>query len=72
MAVLCFAPPLGSTPIGKIVKEIVGSGRAWISTANFERRQVIRACVTHGETSEADIAELVDALASAAATEKAA
>jgi hypothetical protein len=30
--------------------------------ATFEGRDVVRACVTHGETSPADIAEVVEAL----------
>ena len=39
--------------------------QCWVSVAMFEEREIIRACVTHGETTEADIAALVDALVAA-------
>jgi glutamate/tyrosine decarboxylase-like PLP-dependent enzyme len=65
LAVLCIQPPLGSPDVRSIVSHVLGSGRAWISTATFEGRAVIRACVTHGETAQSDIDELVDALRSA-------
>ena len=41
------------------------SGRAWVSTAKFEGRDVIRACVTHGETTPDDIAAVGRLLAEA-------
>ncbi len=62
MAVLCLEPPPGSADIKTIVGRVLASGEAWISVADFEGRSVIRACVTHGETSAADILTLVDAL----------
>ena len=68
MAVLCVTPPAGAATVGTIVRRVVASGRAWISVAAFERRAVIRACVTHGETSEADVFGLVAALVEAAVT----
>jgi glutamate/tyrosine decarboxylase-like PLP-dependent enzyme len=62
LAVLCVEPPPGAVEIRTIVGRVLASGRAWVSVANFEGRQVIRACVTHGETTQDDVVELVDAL----------
>jgi len=44
------------------VARVVASGRAWVALARFEERDVIRICVTHGETSDADLAILVETL----------
>ncbi len=55
LAVVCLAPPAGSPPVREIVQHIVRSGRAWVSAASFEGRDIVRACVTHGETAPADI-----------------
>jgi hypothetical protein len=41
---------------------VVASGRAWVAATSFEGRDVVRICATHGETSEADIDELVEEL----------
>lgn len=62
LAVLCLEPPSGSADITTIVNRVVSSGRAWVSAADFEGRKVVRACVTHGETGESDVAVLVEAL----------
>jgi glutamate/tyrosine decarboxylase-like PLP-dependent enzyme len=62
LAVACMTPPAGSLPVREIVKRVVMSGRAWLSVAMFEGREVIRACVPNGETSHSDIEEVVDAL----------
>lgn len=62
LAVLCVEPPPGGGEIRAIVDRVLASGRAWISVATFEGREIIRACVTHGETTAQDIAELVKAL----------
>jgi glutamate/tyrosine decarboxylase-like PLP-dependent enzyme len=62
VAVLCIEPPPGFGEIRSIVGRLLGSGRAWVSAATFEGRDVIRACVTNGETTRSDIAELVSAL----------
>jgi glutamate/tyrosine decarboxylase-like PLP-dependent enzyme len=66
VAVLCIEPPLGSRDVPAIVDHVLASGRAWISTAMFEGSKVIRACVTHGETSAEDVEILVAALTDAA------
>jgi glutamate/tyrosine decarboxylase-like PLP-dependent enzyme len=66
LAVLCIAPPLGADGARVIVDRVLASGHAWVSTTVFEGREVIRACVTHGETTPRDIAALVNALQAAA------
>ncbi len=65
LAVACLKPPPGSRPVGEIVGAVLATGRAWVSAAMFEGEPVVRACVTHGETSRADIDELVTVLEAA-------
>ncbi len=48
--------------VDDIVKRVLASGRARVAVAKTEGREVIRVCVTHGETSLADAEELVGAL----------
>jgi glutamate/tyrosine decarboxylase-like PLP-dependent enzyme len=68
LGVLCFAPPRhNGGEVRPIVSRVLASGRAWISAAVFEGREVVRACVTHGATGRDDIIELVEALETAAA-----
>ncbi len=64
LAVLCIEPPSGSGDVRSFVGKLLASGQAWVSAARFEERDVIRACVTHGETTPRDIAELVSVLTS--------
>ena len=66
-AVVCAEPPPGSADIPTIIQRVLASGRAWISAATFETRPVVRACVTHGETTTEDVAALVEALEAARA-----
>jgi glutamate/tyrosine decarboxylase-like PLP-dependent enzyme len=61
MAVLCLEPPERGD-VRAIVRHVVGSGRAWVSAASFEGREIVRACATHGETSADDVGELANAL----------
>src|SRR5262249_54128929 len=65
LAVLCFMPSNGPSEVPTIVRKVLASGRAWVSTAMFEGLEVIRACVTNGETMPEDIMELVNALEAA-------
>jgi glutamate/tyrosine decarboxylase-like PLP-dependent enzyme len=61
-ALLNVVPP---APLGEpkaVVARVVASGRAWVALARFEEQDVIRICVTHGETSDADLAILVETL----------
>jgi aromatic-L-amino-acid decarboxylase len=64
LAVLCVIPPAGYPPIRDIVKRVLASGRAWVAVSKTEGREVVRICVTHGQTSAADVEELVAALES--------
>jgi glutamate/tyrosine decarboxylase-like PLP-dependent enzyme len=65
VAVLCIEPPTGYGELRPIVNRVLASGRAWISVATYEGREVIRACVTNGETTPDDIDELADVLQAA-------
>jgi glutamate/tyrosine decarboxylase-like PLP-dependent enzyme len=58
LAILCLRPPPGAADPRQIAKSIVQEGEAWISTAEFEGEWVIRACITSGETTEADVVRL--------------
>jgi len=62
LAVLCVVPPQGYPPVKDLVKRVVGSGRAWVAASKTEGRDVVRICVTHGETSASDVDALVAAL----------
>ena len=59
LAVICMEPPPGSRDVRSIVRGVVDSGRAWVSLAAFEKRDVIRACLTNGETMLEDLKSLV-------------
>jgi len=62
VAVLCIQPPARFGDVRTIVGRILSAGRVWVAAATFEGREIIRACVTHGETTTDDITELVNAL----------
>jgi glutamate/tyrosine decarboxylase-like PLP-dependent enzyme len=62
LAVLSVLPPAAAGDPRSVVDRVLKSGRAWVSLARFEERDVIRICVTHGETSDEDLAILLDAL----------
>ena len=66
LAVVCIEPP-DKTDIREIVSRVLATGKAWVSVASFEGREVIRACVTSGEATENDVADLVDCLEEAKA-----
>jgi glutamate/tyrosine decarboxylase-like PLP-dependent enzyme len=68
LAVVCLEPPTGSPAVRDIVREVLRSGDAWVSAAQFEGRDVVRACVTHGQTSPDDIETVVARLEDARAT----
>jgi glutamate/tyrosine decarboxylase-like PLP-dependent enzyme len=68
LAVLCIEPPEDSPAVRAIVQHVLASGEAWVSIATYESRDVIRACVTHGETTPEDCEMLVDALEAARRT----
>jgi glutamate/tyrosine decarboxylase-like PLP-dependent enzyme len=62
LAVACMTPPPGSRQVRDIVKRAVSSGGTWVSVAIFEGREVVRACVTHGGTTPADIVAVAHVL----------
>ena len=65
LAVLCVQPPATGPGVRDIVRRTLESGRAWVARSTFEGREVIRICATHGQTSLADIEELVRVLTGA-------
>ena len=68
LAVLCIKPPSRFGDARAIVDRVLASGKAWIAVAKYEGTDVIRACVTHGETTPNDVYELVIALQNAGET----
>jgi hypothetical protein len=63
---VCVEPPATPGGVRAVVNHVLGSGKAWVSVATFEGREVIRACVTSGETTDDDIEVLVNCLQDAA------
>ena len=61
-ALLNVVPPAALGDPKTVVARVLASGRAWVSLARFEERDVIRICVTHGETGDADLAILIASL----------
>jgi len=66
LAVICAEPPAGAADVRIIVNRIVASGDVWVSAAKFQGRDVVRACVTHGETTTDDVLAVADAMQEAA------
>ena len=62
LAVVCAEPPPGSGAVRDVVGRVLASGRAWVSAARHEGREVVRACVTNGETTSEDIEQVAHAL----------
>lgn len=62
LGVLAIQPPPQCGSVRAIVNSLLASGKVWVAAAKFEGSDVIRACVTHGETTADDVRELVDAL----------
>ena len=62
LAVLCFTAPPGCSELRTIARGVLASGRAWIAPTVFEGNDVLRACVTHGETGREDVDELIRTL----------
>jgi homoserine O-succinyltransferase len=68
LAVVCAEPPEGCAAARVTVERVVASGRAWVSTLNYEGRDVVRAAITHGETTPDDVEEVAKILHAAAQT----
>ena len=62
VAVVCAEPPPGSASPRQIVRQVVESGAAWVSTTVFRGRDVVRMCITNGLTTPDDVCGLVDTL----------
>jgi glutamate/tyrosine decarboxylase-like PLP-dependent enzyme len=62
LAVLNVVPPAALGEARALVRHTVASGRAWVAPTTYEGQEVVRICATHGETSQADIDELVAVL----------
>jgi len=62
MAVLCAEPPADFPEVRTIVRDIVASGAAWVSSTIFGGRDVVRMCVTNGWTTQDDIRALARSL----------
>ena len=62
MAVICIKPPAGSASVAQIVASVLKTGLVWVSAARFAGQDVVRACITHGETTLADIAVATQAI----------
>ncbi len=65
LAVLCIKPSAGFAQVRPLVSRLLAAGRAWVAAASFEGEEIIRACVTNGESREHDVDELVAALEAA-------
>ena len=62
MAVLCFVGADDKLDLAGIAARVVADGRAWISTARFEQRTVLRACVGNHLTGTMQLDRLMAAL----------
>jgi glutamate/tyrosine decarboxylase-like PLP-dependent enzyme len=62
LGVICVVPPPGYRPVQVISSELVSSGQAWVSAASFEGQDVIRICVTNGNTEQKDADALIACL----------
>lgn len=71
LPLVCFAHPALESPgtLTRIAEHVALRGRAWISEAILPHGPVLRACITHGDTSEGDIDTLCEELAMALAAE---
>ncbi len=62
LAVLCFTDSTQVLDLAAVAAHVVSDGRAWISTARFEGRTVLRACITSHRTGTLHLERLVRAL----------
>jgi glutamate/tyrosine decarboxylase-like PLP-dependent enzyme len=62
MAVLCVTPPAGFLPAAEIARAVVATRQGWVASTRFQGRDVVRICVTNGETSTSDMHALADLL----------
>jgi glutamate/tyrosine decarboxylase-like PLP-dependent enzyme len=62
LAVLDAVPPAELGDVRDLVRRVVASGRAWVAPTTVEGRDVVRICVTHGETTMEDVNTLIAVL----------
>jgi glutamate/tyrosine decarboxylase-like PLP-dependent enzyme len=62
LAVLDAVPPAELGDVRELVRRVVASGRAWVAPTTVEGRDVVRICVTHGETTMEDVNILIAVL----------
>jgi glutamate/tyrosine decarboxylase-like PLP-dependent enzyme len=62
LAVLCFTDSTRDLNLAAIAARVVADGSAWISTAQFEGRTVLRACITSHRTGKLHLDRLVRVL----------
>src|SRR5258706_2591144 len=62
LAVLCFTDSTRVLDLAAVAAHVVSDGRAWISTARFEGRTVLRACITSHRTGTLHLERLFRAL----------
>jgi len=64
LPLVCFTHPALKRPggVADIARQIETGGRAWISAADLPEGPVLRACVTHDESSAADVDVLCEEL----------
>jgi glutamate/tyrosine decarboxylase-like PLP-dependent enzyme len=62
LAVIDAVPPASLGEVRTLVRRVVASGRAWVAPTTFEGRDVVRICVTNGETTLTDVDALISVL----------
>ena len=64
LPLVCFTHPAleSAELVNEVAQNVVSGGRAWISAATLPEGRVLRACITHDDTSNADIDVLFDEL----------
>jgi glutamate/tyrosine decarboxylase-like PLP-dependent enzyme len=67
LAVVNAVPPPEFGDLRALVRRVVAGGRAWVASASFEGRDVVRLCATHGETRDEDVDEVLAVLTRPAA-----
>ncbi|WP_428374286.1 pyridoxal phosphate-dependent decarboxylase family protein [Lichenicoccus sp.] len=62
LAVLCVDPPEGFPAAASIAAAVVSSGEAWVAATRFCGRDVLRICLTNGQTMPQDVLALAGIL----------
>jgi glutamate/tyrosine decarboxylase-like PLP-dependent enzyme len=64
LPVICFTHPAlkGRDSVAAVAQDVASGGRAWISEATLPEGPVLRACITHDDSSTADVDVLCEEL----------